>query len=237
MKRVVLIIVLLGAAASWLTGCGAKKAATGQAGAPTDIASAHGSTAAGANPPAGTGGPPPDAAPPSPGAMGGMPPGGVVPPPPSGSPTSAAGLTWKLPAGWILEEPRTMRVATYGIPATSGDAEGAECAVYYFGQNQGGGVDANLERWIGQFQPVTQSKRSTRQVSGIAISLADASGTYTAHGGSMNQPQGDKPGWRLLGAIAEGPQGAVFFKLAGPAKTVAAASAGFDALVGSLRKE
>ena len=130
-----------------------------------------------------------------------------------------------------------MRVATYSIPAAQDDAEGAECAVYYFGAGQGGGVDANLERWIGQFQPVARSKRSTRKVDGIPVSLADVSGTYTAHGGSMSQVQGDKPGWHLLGAIAESPQGAVFFKLAGPAKTVAAASKAFDAMVGSLKKE
>jgi hypothetical protein len=130
-----------------------------------------------------------------------------------------------------------MRVATYSVPAAQGDAEGAECAVYYFGAGQGGGVDANLQRWIGEFQPVTRSKRSARNVGGIPVSLADAAGTYTAHGASMAQSKGDKPGWRLLGAIAEGPQGAVFFKLTGPEKTVAAASRDFDALVGSLKKE
>ena len=222
MKRALVLIVLLGVAASWLTGCSSpKQNGAGQAAAPSDIASAHGN--------AGTGGNMPPA-----GAAGGMPMGE---PPASGSPTAAAGLTWTRPAGWTVEAPRSMRVATYSIPAVQGDAEGAECAVYYFGAGQGGGVDVNLERWIKQFQPAAKSKRSAKKVNGIQVSLADVSGTYTAHGGSMSQAQGDKPGWRLLGAIAESPQGAVFFKLAGPAKTVAAASRGFDALVGSLKKE
>jgi hypothetical protein len=130
-----------------------------------------------------------------------------------------------------------MRVATYAIPAAPGDAEGAECAVFYFGAGQGGGVDANLERWIGQFQPATGSKRWAKKVNGLPVSMADVAGTYTAHGGSMSKESGNMPGWRLLGAIAEGPQGAVFFKLAGPAKTVAAASKGFDTMVGSLKKD
>lgn len=231
MKRALVVIVLLGVAASWLTGCSPKKKAAGQAAPPSDIASAHGNAGMGGSPP-----PPREGQPPQ-GATGGMPMGGVVAPPATGSPTSAAGLTWTLPAGWSIEAARSMRVATYSAPAAPGDAEGAECAVYYFGAGQGGGVDANLERWIAQFQPATQSKRSARQVNGIQVSLADVSGTYTAHGGSMTQPQGDKPGWRMLGAIAEGPQGAAFFKLTGPAKTVAAASRNFDALVGSLKKE
>jgi hypothetical protein len=232
MKQALVLIVVLGVAASWLTGCSSpKKESAGQAAPPADIASAHGGTEAGGSAP-----PPADGQPPQ-GAMGGMPPGGVAEPPASGSPTAAAGLTWTLPAGWTVGAPRSMRVATYSIPATPGDAEGAECAVYYFGAGQGGGVDANLERWIGQFQPAAKSKRSAKKVNGVQVSLADVSGTYTAHGGSMTQPQGDKPGWRLLGAIAESPQGAVFFKLAGPAKTVAAASKGFGTLVGSLKRE
>jgi hypothetical protein len=218
-------MVVLGVAASWLTGCsGPKKESAGQAAPPSDVASAHGGMEAGGNMPTES-------------AAGGMPTGGVVAPPASGSPTSAAGLTWTLPADWTLGAPRSMRVATYIIPAAQGDAEGAECAVFYFGAGQGGGVDANLQRWIGQFQPATKSKRSTKKVNGIQVSLADVSGTYTSHGGSMSQAQGDKPGWRLLGAIAASPQGAVFFKLAGPAKTVAAANKAFDALVGSLKKE
>ena len=232
MKRAFVLIVVLGVAASWLTGCSSpKKRGAGQAAAPSDIVSAHGGLEAGGSPP-----PPAEGQPPQ-GAMGGMPPGGLAEPPVSGSPTAAAGLAWTLPAGWIVETPHSMRVATYAIPAAQGDAEGAECAVYYFGAGQGGGVDANLERWIGQFQPATGSKRSAKKVNGVQVSLADVSGTYTAHGGSMTQPQGDKVGWRLLGAIAEGPQGAVFFKLAGPAKTVAAAGKGFDALVRSLKQE
>jgi hypothetical protein len=225
-------MVVLGVVASWLAGCGSpKKESAGQAAPPSDIASAHGGTEAGGSAP-----PPAEGQPPQ-GAMGAMPPGGVAAPPASDSPTAAAGLTWTLPAGWSIEAPRSMRVATYAIPAAQGDAEGAECAVFYFGAGQGGGVDANLERWIGQFQSATRSKRSAKKVNGVQVSLADVTGTYTAHGGSMTQPQSDKPGWRLLGAIAESPQGAVFFKLAGPEKTVTAASKGFDVLVGSLKKE
>ena len=237
MKRVLVLIVLLGVAASWLTGCSSpKKSGAGQAAPSSDIASAHGNAGTGESAPPLAEGQPPQGAPGG-APMGGMPAGGIAAPPATGSPTAAAGLTWTLPAGWSLGAPRSMRVATYSVPAAAGDAQGAECAVYYFGAGQGGGVDANLGRWVAQFQPATQSKRSAKQVNGIPVSLADVSGTYTAHGGSMTQPQGDKPGWRLLGAIAEGPQGAAFFKLTGPAKTVAAASKSFDALVGSLKKE
>jgi hypothetical protein len=62
-------------------------------------------------------------------------------------------------------------------------------------------------------------------------------GTYLNPGGGMMTSQGKKPGYRLLGAIVEAPQGRVFFKMTGPAATVAAARAAFDGLVASIVKE
>ena len=53
----------------------------------------------------------------------------------------------------------------------------------------------------------------------------------------MMQSSGTKPGSKLLGAIAEGPEGAVFFKLTGPKRTVDAARRDFDTLVASLKKQ
>ena len=50
----------------------------------------------------------------------------------------------------------------------------------------------------------------------------------------MMQSQGKRPGLRLLGAIVESPEGLVFFKLTGPAATVGAAQADFEALVASF---
>lgn len=227
-RMLAMVLVLTGVAALCLTGCGRKDSRP--AAADPDVASAHGGSAT----------PGSNAAPDAPGTMpgGGM--GGAQGmgggPPAGTTPTSAAGLAWSAPAEWSLEPARAMRVATYRIAPVGGDAEPATCAVYYFGEGQGGGVDANLERWIGQFEPAKESKRSTRTVNGVPVSLADASGTYTAHGGSMTQPQGDRPDWRMLGGIAEGPQGTVFFKLTGPARTVAAAKAGFDGMIGSLKR-
>jgi hypothetical protein len=51
----------------------------------------------------------------------------------------------------------------------------------------------------------------------------------------MMQVTGKKTGYRLLGAIVEGPQGSVFFKLTGPENTVKSAKDGFDALLQSIK--
>src|SRR5215472_3769813 len=64
---------------------------------------------------------------------------------------SAAGLKWTAPAGWKNEGSRPMRAATYSVPAAAGDQDPAECVVYFFGAGQGGSIEANIERWKGQF--------------------------------------------------------------------------------------
>jgi len=160
---------------------------------------------------------------------------------PGGNPsvgTEAAdpGLKWTVPARWTPQGERPMRLATYSVPAAKGDAEGGECAVFYFGPNQGGGIEANIDRWVGQFENAGAPARSTQTVHGIAVARVKVGGTFLAPGGPQMESQGKKPNYLLLGAIASGPKGAVFFKLTGPAKTIEAAAADFDRMLGSLKK-
>jgi hypothetical protein len=132
-----------------------------------------------------------------------------------------------------------MRVATYRTPAAPGDPEGGEVAIFYFGPGQGGGVDANVERWISQLTPEPGSKKPSRsksQVGDIPVTFCMTEGTYSTGMAAPGASAAPKKGFALEGAIAEGKQGAVFFKLTGPKKSVAKAKADFDALVRSLRK-
>ena len=154
---------------------------------------------------------------------------------------SAAGIRWTAPPGWKAEGPRPMRAATYSITPVAGDQGVAECVVNYFGPGQGGSVDANLERWKGQMlgadgkpAPAKVDKRTAR---GITVTMIDASGTYTGMGGPMAGGAKPAPGYRLIGAIAEGPGGHVFFKLTGPAKTIAAEQKNFEQLIASIQPD
>jgi hypothetical protein len=154
---------------------------------------------------------------------------------------SAAGIRWTAPAGWKAEGPRPMRAATYSIAPEAGDSAGAECVVNFFGPGQGGGVDANLERWKGQVlgpdgkpAPAKIEKRTVRTV---PVTIIDSSGSYTGMGGPMAASPKPVAGYRLLGAIVEGPGGSVFFKLTGPAKTIAAQQKNFDQLLASIERE
>jgi hypothetical protein len=153
---------------------------------------------------------------------------------------SAAGLRWTAPQIWKTEAARPMRAATYTIPLTAGDRGVAECVVNYFGPGLGGSVEANIERWTGQMlgpdgKPAL-AKVEKRSIRGVPVVVVDSAGSYTGMGGPMAS---GKPvaGYRLLGAIAEGAGGAVFFKLTGPAKTVAAHESHFRQMLESLQRD
>ena len=103
--------------------------------------------------------------------------------------------------------------------------------------NIGGGVQANIDRWAGQFEQTDRppiQKQGT--INGLLVTTVDVSGTFKGGGAMMGQSSGPKASYRLLGAIAEAPEGEVFFKLTGPAKTVAAAQNEFQTMLKSLKK-
>jgi hypothetical protein len=160
-----------------------------------------------------------------------------------GAATEAGGVTWTAPSGWEVQGARPMRVATYRIAPTKGDTDAAELAIFYFGSGQGGAVDANVKRWLGQFQkadgsPVTEkdSRPKKDTFNGLPVTTVDVKGTYTG-GGPMMGPSTPKSGYRLLGGIVEGPEGAIFFKLTGPERTVASAEKGFRKMLESVKKK
>jgi hypothetical protein len=130
-----------------------------------------------------------------------------------------------------------MRLATYYLPSAAGDSDRPELAVFWFGPTQGGTIDQNVARWFSQFEPGPGDPKPTRslmRVGSVPVTLVTAAGTYSA-GTGMGAAPAPKNGYVLRGAMAEGPNGAVFFKLTGPRRSVAAAGKDFDALVSSIK--
>jgi hypothetical protein len=154
---------------------------------------------------------------------------------------SAGGIRWTAPAEWNAGAPRPMRAASYSVAQVAGDQGIAECIVNYFGPGQGGGIEANIERWRGQVQgpdgkpaPANVAKRT---VHGLPVVVIDTSGSYTGLGGPLAGSAKPVPGYRLLGAIVEGPGGTVFFKFTGPSKTIARHEKNFNALLASIERD
>lgn len=143
-----------------------------------------------------------------------------------------AGVAFTPPADWQDLGPSNMRVAQYRLPPVDGDNAPGEVNVFYFGPASGGGVDANLQRWIGQMvlpsgaDPASAAQRSTFTADGMAGHIVTLDGTYKSGGGPMMGGETKMlEGYRLVGVVLEGPEGSLFFKLTGPVATAKAMEA------------
>jgi hypothetical protein len=153
-----------------------------------------------------------------------------------------AGLQFTAPAGWISETPSSAsRKAQYKVPRATGDSEDAVLVVYYFAGG-GGTAQANVERWIGEFagadgKSVSNAAKITHKtVDRIPLTIVDVSGSYASSMGSMPSNGGSKPGFRMLGAIAETANGPWFIKFTGPERTVAKWKSGFESFIDSMKQ-
>jgi hypothetical protein len=168
----------------------------------------------------------------------GTPPPGL-PPVPEGAGVGDAALAWEVPAGWIVEKPASsMRRAQYKVPGKAGDGE---CVVFYFGPGQGGDPMSNAVRWAEQFALADRSsaqstmKTSEIEVGGLKVFMVEVAGTYNGGMTMTAAPAAPKPGYRLLGAVAPGPDANWYFKFTGPDATVNEQRAEFTSMVKSLK--
>jgi hypothetical protein len=125
-----------------------------------------------------------------------------------------------------------MRLATYRIPRAPGDDEDAELSV----TRAGGTAEANIQRWIGQFDGAATSSREEKNVQGFKVALVSIKGTFLGGGMMQGAPPSPRTSWALLGAIVETPGSSYFFKLVGPATTLNAARAPFNAMIDGLTR-
>ena len=134
---------------------------------------------------------------------------------------ASGGLRLRAPEAWISEQVTSnMRVSQYRLPHADGDTEDASLVVYYFGQGQGGSVDANLERWAGQMgQTMEKSQKQSVTVNGLSVTLLDVTGHYSADM-APGSAEKVKPNSRLRAAVIETPNGPYFIKLVGSVKTI-----------------
>ena len=163
----------------------------------------------------------------------------ALPAVPEGAGTGDAALAWTAPATWVSQKPSSsMRRAQYKVPGPAGDGE---CVVFYFGPGQGGDPMANAERWAGQFTlpdgtPAQNNlKTSEIEVGGLKVFLVEVAGTYDGGMSMSMEPSKPMTGYRLLGAIAPGPDANWYFKFTGPDATVTSQRAAFEAMVRSLK--
>ena len=143
---------------------------------------------------------------------------------------SVGGFNFRVPADWKEQPPKSQFVlGEFSIPGEGGPARLTISSA-------GGGIEANIERWRGQFtrEAGDPEPRETEILFGLQKgTLVELAGTYTDmfSGGKPNQV------WRMLGvAVPMGPTN-VFVKMTGPAATVVQRRDEFVKFVESARGE
>jgi hypothetical protein len=150
---------------------------------------------------------------------------------------SVGEFTFARPANWEWV-PVTSQMRKAELKVESKDKkEKAEVIFFHFGESNGGGTQANVDRWLGQFKEPREkldSKVDTAKINDRPVTFVQAEGTYLS--GMPGGPKTPQPNAMLLGAIAESPKGNVFVRMTGPAALVKEAQAEFKKMIESALK-
>ncbi len=149
----------------------------------------------------------------------------------------AGGIAWHVVPPLAPHAPSSpMRAAEYIVR----DHPEATLAVFHFGTGEGGSIDDNINRWVDQFtQPDGRSSREVatithRESGGMPVTFVDVSGSFSGMRGTEATVTAESQ--RMLGAIVDGPEGLVFFKLMGPADVIGATADAFDETIASIHR-
>lgn len=148
-------------------------------------------------------------------------------------------VTLAVPKSWKEKTPSSsMRAATWTVPGKAGEAE---LAVFYFGASGAGGAQANLDRWLGQFQQADGSpsadkaKIDKKQIASMPVTTVEVTGRYVAEMRPGGGEKHDKPDYMMLAAIVETSAGPYYYKLVGPKGTITAARKDFQGFIASQK--
>ena len=141
-----------------------------------------------------------------------------------------SGFTFTLPDGWQQVE---LTPEQQGFVDARFEIDGYGDDVRLTMSTTSGGVEANVERWLGQFQqsPDAVPKQDPLEVNGMTVTWVDVSGEYRGMGGS---PQA---GWRMLAAAFHGAPRDFYVKLTGPEAALAELETPFRAFIESARQD
>lgn len=132
------------------------------------------------------------------------------------------------PDGWNWVKPTSpMRKAELEVPGQAGEAS---VTFFHFGAGQGGGAEANIQRWVKQFDNgMGNAMQKTEQFGNTKVWFVTVSGTFQS--GMPGGPTTPMEDYALRGAILESKEGDVFVKMTGPEAVVTGSADAFDAMV------
>ena len=156
--------------------------------------------------------------------------------PKQGKTVEVKDLKLTLPKGWTAEKPsNNLRLGQFKIKAAEGDKEPTELVIFNFGGG-GGAVQANIQRWVGQFGAEGRTAKilTGKSTQGDYIAV-DISGTYNLPvGPPIRRQTKEAKGYRMVALILQiEDKGVYYLKLVGPQKTVESASSDLRKAIGA----
>lgn len=146
-------------------------------------------------------------------------------------------LSIPVPGAWQSKEPAS-NIIEHEFAAKPAEKDAVEGRLTMM--MAGGSVDANVDRWLGQFSKgadgqAPKVKRETLKVNGQEVVWVDVAGTYQDRRGPFG-PAVARENYRMLGAIVSMKGGGLYFlKFYGPSTTMSEHEAGFRQMVEGIR--
>jgi hypothetical protein len=128
-------------------------------------------------------------------------------------------LTLTPSEGWTRKPPQSSFIAAeFVLPRAAGDDQDGRLTLSL----AGGSIEANVERWKGQFTGGSKNdKQEQFDVAGVKVTLVDLSGDFNDQRGPF-APGVQRKGFRMISAILPVGGQLHFIKGVGPEKTMAA---------------
>lgn len=148
-------------------------------------------------------------------------------------------LQLPVPAKWKSVEPKSRIIQyEYSIPAAGDDKTPGRMTI----MAASGGLEANITRWVGQFQTTEgkplgddDKKIEKKEIAGLEVHQVDLAGNYQDKPRGPFGPTVNRENYRMLAAIVPtAGQGTWFIKLYGPRETIGAAKKQFDAMIAGI---
>ena len=149
-------------------------------------------------------------------------------------------LRLPVPGNWQMVPIRSRIIKReYAVPpASEGEAPGRMTV-----STAGGGIEANVERWIGQFQtaegePLADEAKKVekKKIGGLEVHLVDLTGDFQDQPRGPRGPTVSRPNYRMLAAIVPLKEGGTwFFKFYGAKETVDAQAKPFTKMIEGIK--
>lgn len=134
------------------------------------------------------------------------------------------------PATWTRKASDSSFVAAeYSLPQADGDSADGRLTI----STAGGSVEANIDRWKGQFKPQPQSiSQEDVDIAGLKATIVDLSGDFNDQRGPFG-PGELRPSYRMIAAVIPVGGQLHFIKATGPQKTIASHAASIQQFIRS----